>query len=131
RGECCARGNGCPWDEVTCSNAPSGGQLGVLQWVGNSGRPWDGGAYIKAALGGHLGLLQWAGSHGCSHGCQWDEETCSSANRGGTLKYCNGHFEVFQWARRNGCPCDEAASSNAASGRHLEALQWARNNRCP
>ncbi|CAN0438640.1 unnamed protein product, partial [Ectocarpus fasciculatus] len=40
----------------------------------------------------------------------------------------NGHLEVLQWARNNGCPWDEKTCSWAAGNGHLEVLQWARNN---
>lgn len=51
------------------------------------------------------GVLQWARANGCP----WNEETCSSAARG-------GHLGVLQWARRHGCPWNAATCSFAAGG---------------
>ena len=42
-----------------------------------------------------------------------------------------GHLDVLQWARANGCPWDESTSHAAACDGHLEMLQWARANGCP
>ena len=38
-------------------------------------------------------VLQWARTHGC----QWDDITCSEAALG-------GHLAVIQWARAQNCP---------------------------
>ena len=41
---------------------------------------------------------RWEGTWRCPrgpNGCDWDEETCSEA--------AEGHLEVLQWARQNGC----------------------------
>jgi hypothetical protein len=43
----------------------------------------------------------------------------------------NGHMEVLQWARANGCPWDWRTCATAAYNGHLEVLQWARVNGCP
>ena len=40
----------------------------------------------------------------------------------------NGYFEVFQWARNDGCAWD--GGTCAAMNGHLEVLQLARNNGC-
>ena len=42
----------------------------------------------------------------------------------------NGHLEVLQWARNNGCDWDSDTCACAAQNGHLEVLQWARNNGC-
>ena len=34
-----------------------------------------------------------------------------------------GHLEVLQWARRNGCPWEETTCSGAAGQGHMEVLQ--------
>ena len=65
-------------------------------------------------------MLQWARANGCP----WDEETCSTAARGGQL-------EVLQWLRANGCPWDEKTCARAVDIRHLEMLKWARANGAP
>jgi len=39
---------------------------------------------------------------------------------------------VLQWARENGCPCDETTCvSHAACGGQLEVLKWAREQGWP
>jgi hypothetical protein len=43
----------------------------------------------------------------------------------------NGHLEVLQWARTDGCPWDPSTCSRAAYNGNLEILQWARVNGCP
>ncbi|CAB1108101.1 unnamed protein product [Ectocarpus sp. CCAP 1310/34] len=43
----------------------------------------------------------------------------------------NGHLESLEWARNNGCPRDETTCSEAASGGHLDVLQLARSSECP
>ena len=43
----------------------------------------------------------------------------------------SGNLRIFQWARENGCPWDEATCSFAAREGHLHILQWARENGCP
>jgi len=40
----------------------------------------------------------------------------------------NGHLEVLQWARQNGCEWDPWTCCWAAKNGHLEVLQWARQN---
>jgi len=51
-----------------------------------------------------------------THGCQWDENTCTNAAAGGRLK-------VLQWARANGCPWDKGSCSYAARNGDLDMLQ--------
>ncbi|MDA9099060.1 hypothetical protein N9L76_09015 [bacterium] len=41
--------------------------------------------------------------------CPWDYETWNRAAR-------EGHLEVLQWARANGCPWDEYTCGAAACG---------------
>ena len=36
-----AHENGCPWDEMTCSFAASGGHLEMLKYAHENGCPWD------------------------------------------------------------------------------------------
>jgi hypothetical protein len=54
----------------------------------------------------------------------WNEWTCVYAAQ-------NGHLDVLQWARQNGCPWDEETCAFAAQNGHLDVLQWARQNGCP
>jgi hypothetical protein len=42
-----------------------------------------------------------------------------------------GHLAVLQWARQHGCPWDEETCAWAAEGGHLELLRWARQQGCP
>src|SRR5579872_5613578 len=42
----------------------------------------------------------------------------------------NGHLEVLQWARTNGCPWNLWTCAGAARNGHLKCLQWARTNGC-
>ena len=59
-----ARENGCPWDEMTCANAASGGHLEMLKWARENGCPWDENTCANAASGGHLDVLKWARENG-------------------------------------------------------------------
>ena len=43
----------------------------------------------------------------------------------------NGHLEVLQWAREQGCPWDFMTICAAEQNGHLEVLQWAREHGCP
>ena len=36
-----AHENGCPWDEVTCSEAAENGHLECLKYAHENGCPWD------------------------------------------------------------------------------------------
>ena len=42
-----------------------------------------------------------------------------------------GHLEVLQWARGEGCRWDIYTCLEAAAEGHLEVLQWAREQGCP
>ena len=42
-----------------------------------------------------------------------------------------GHLEVLQWARANGCPWDRWTCFYAEAKGHLKVLEWARANGCP
>ena len=54
----------------------------------------------------------------------YHENTCSRAAE-------EGHLEVLQWARSEGCPWDNRTCSEAAGGGRLAVLQWARSQGCP
>ena len=43
----------------------------------------------------------------------------------------NGHLEVLQWLRANGCPWNANTCAWAARNGHLELMNWARVNGCP
>ncbi|CAM9923787.1 unnamed protein product, partial [Ectocarpus sp. 8 AP-2014] len=40
----------------------------------------------------------------------------------------NGHLEVLQWARSNGCPWDKDDCVHRAQGTHDHVCAWIRNN---
>ena len=42
----------------------------------------------------------------------------------------DGHLNVLQWARANGCEWDANVCAQAAEGGHLEVLKWAHLNGC-
>lgn len=42
-----------------------------------------------------------------------------------------GHLKILQWLRASGCPWDEWTCAYAAGAGHLEVLQWAIANGCP
>src|SRR5690242_11913402 len=78
----------------TCTNAASGGQLVLIQWLHENGCPWDNEDICdEAAIGGHLELLQWIHEKGWP----WKAFTCTAEATG-------GHHEVVQWLHNNGCP---------------------------
>ena len=43
----------------------------------------------------------------------------------------NGHLNILQYARENGCPWNKETCANAARYDHLNILQWAREHGCP
>ena len=53
----------------------------------------------------------------------WDKITCMFAAK-------EGHLEVLQWARANGCPWHKFTCRWAAELGHLEILKWPRANGC-
>eukprot|EP00903_Cladosiphon_okamuranus_P008305 g7989.t3 len=114
------RQTGCPWDGETCCGAAERGHLDVLQWARENGCPWDKRTCARAALKGHLDVLKWARENGCP----WDKYTCLNAAAG-------GHLDLLKWARDNGCRWDHETCWKAAEGGHLDVLRWARGNGCP
>eukprot|EP00873_Tetraselmis_striata_P038495 jgi/Tetstr1/458759/TSEL_045144.t1 len=56
--------------------------------------------------------------------CEW------AANCGAAAAQ-EGHLDVLQWAREQGCPWDEVTCAEAAGEGNLEVLQWARAQGCP
>ena len=84
----CARHGGCPWDEMICMLAASGGHLEALQYARAQGCPWDEKVSAAAAVGGKLDVLQWCRAQGCP----WDSEVCAAAALGGNL-------EILMWCR--------------------------------
>ena len=55
---------------------------------------------------------------------EWNSWTCRRAAE-------NGHLDVLQWARENGCEWDYWTCCRAADNGHLYVLKWARENGCP
>ena len=43
----------------------------------------------------------------------------------------NGHLEMLQWARANGCPWNWLTCANAKAKGHFELLSWAKANGAP
>jgi hypothetical protein len=142
-----ARESGCPWNELTCTNAAWNGHLLVLKWLHEAGYPLNESICWNAAENGQLEVLQWARQVGCldetSHGL-----ACRYAAKGGQLEVLKwlyeiecveyesmwqyaaekGHLEVLQWAHRAGHISEahnEPICQHAAKGGHLVILQWA------
>jgi len=141
---------GCPWDEWACAGAAEHGHFALLRWLISQGCPWDTYTYAGAAWQGRLDVLQWlmALPQACaltapyigqmaaqgghlevlkwlhSHGCPWDEATCSAAARGGQL-------DVLKWLRQHDCPWNEDTCAMAAHEGHLEVLKWLREQTPP
>jgi hypothetical protein len=104
--------------------------------------------YSIAAENDQLDTLKWARHIGR---CEWDENACAHAARGGhihilkwlrdnncpwdrwTCAYAagGGYLDILKWAHKNGCEWSEEICSGAAHSGHLEILQWARENGCP
>jgi hypothetical protein len=76
-------------------NAIRGGKLEVLQWLYTRHHADIPSTYLcaSAAQYGQLHILQWLRAIGCA----WDVKVIVFAHD-------NGHYEVAQWARENGCP---------------------------
>ena len=43
----------------------------------------------------------------------------------------NGHLDVLQWLREQGCDWNEGTCGGAAAGGHLDVLRWAVENGAP
>lgn len=116
-----ARKTGCPWDKQTCAKTTGGGHLDCLEYAHVKGCEWDERTCVEAAGGGHLMCLKYAHVKGCPwtnadtwtegsmrdhldhcgcDGCPQYTNTCIVAAKG-------GHLHCFEYALRNGCPCDE------------------------
>ena len=136
--------------EWATAEAASRGYSHMLEWLVEQGCPWKATTeeMLKAVERGCLTTVKLASEKGC----KWDSWTCYTAA-------LNGHFDVFKWALRNGCPCDdtfttanlaqngelemlkvarkygcpwdERTCANAAENGHLEVLKWAKENGCP
>lgn len=136
--------------EWATAEAASRGYSHMLEWLLEQGCPWKVTTeeMLKAVERGCLTTVKLASEKGC----KWDIWTCYTAA-------LNGHFDIFQWALANGCPCDdtfttanlaqngeletlkvarkylcpwdERTCANAAENGHLEVLKWAKENGCP
>jgi Ankyrin repeats (3 copies) len=140
-------GNGCPWDEYTCTDAAMNGHLDCLKYAHENGCPWSVLTCSEAAKNGHMDCLKYLHENGC----RWNETTSSNAAKNGhldCLKYAhengcpwnkwtcseaawNGHLECLKYAHENGCPWNKRTCSEAAWNGHLECLKYAHENGCP
>jgi hypothetical protein len=55
--------------------------------------------------------------------CPWNYVVAAAAEE--------GHFDLLEWAQKNGCPWNARTCIAAAEMAHLTILQWARENGCP
>ncbi|CAB9530144.1 ankyrin repeat protein [Seminavis robusta] len=83
---------------------------------------------VIATIGNTM-VMQWVRQNGLNpfipwESFPWNEMTSAYAAE-------NGHLELLQWLKENGCPWDSWTCHRAASGGHLEILKWARENGCP
>lgn len=118
-------GNVCPWDETTCAKAAEYNNLDILKWAYDNGCPWNSTVYEYAAQCSNFDILDYA----YKKKCPWNIYVCQIAARCANLdvlkwarmrfsdnKYLwdfrtcfeaayNGHFDVSDWLRENGCAC--------------------------
>jgi hypothetical protein len=77
-------------------------------------------------------LCSWSAGNGHMEVLQWARANgCPWNWRTCAAAARNGHLDVLQWARANGCPWNEWTCSWSARNGHLEVLKWARANGCP
>ena len=119
------RGGKLSRQEDLCEAAARGGHLEELKLLCAEGWPLDSHTCRAAhTVGQRMTEISRCCSICAPTAAPWDVYTCQYAAM-------EGHLEVLQWVRANGCPWDERTCGWAAWGGHLELLQWARANGCP
>ncbi|CAN0160045.1 unnamed protein product, partial [Ectocarpus sp. 12 AP-2014] len=119
-----ARASGLGWGPSVCARAASGGHLATLRYARALGCPWDWTCCALAttkALVPVSAMIQWAASQPAS--------SSSSVVADDPLR--PKRLEVLKWCRENGCPWDEATTSEAAREGNMEILRYAVGNGCP
>ncbi|CBJ25937.1 conserved unknown protein [Ectocarpus siliculosus] len=119
-----ARASGLGWGPSVCARAASGGHLATLRYARALGCPWDWTCCALAttkALVPVSAMIQWAASQPAS----------SSSSVVGDDPLRPKRLEVLKWCRENGCPWDEATTSEAAREGNMEILRYAVGNGCP
>lgn len=94
-----------------------------LAWARSNGVPWSKWTAMCIAQVGNVEVLKWARGAREIPCIPWDEHVCAQAAG-------NGHIDVLQYARDQGCDWDQNTCASAAGGGHLELLQWARAQGC-
>ena len=91
-----------------CSSAAAHGSIPALQYLRDHDSQWNETLFGSASLNDHMFVARW-----------WEKAAM------------NGHVNVLQWCRENGCPWDDATCYYAANGGHLNVLQWCLESGCP
>lgn len=90
------RGQGCEWNELTCTAAAWEGHLEVLRYAREHGCPWDELTCSSAAGGGRTEVLRYAREQGCP----WDEWTARQQHLMGIFRNCAGQGRaVVPWTK--------------------------------
>ena len=118
-----ARLNGCPWGDGTCIDAAYGGDIEILQWARQQDPscPWGESTFASAAACGQVETLEWL----YRKNCPWDEWTCA-----GLAEPC-WWVDPLKWVREKGCPWNVQTCIRARTEGHMEVLEWAKRNGCP
>src|SRR5690606_9085480 len=106
--------NGFPMQKVDCTELARYGHLECLKWAVANGHRVTKKACVAAAGMGHLSVLRWL--HEEAH-CEWDGDTLAEALS------CR-HWELFEWARKHGCPANSSTRAVAEKRGYAEILQW-------
>lgn len=140
----------CDLDEHVCSEAAAAGQLDLLAWLlgRNEAACRDEETAHSAALSGQHAVLAWAAAHGChlsadvmaaaaSSGCPRSvsillEAGCPADEEACSEAASGGHTPILKLLRAGDSPAPWSAATcaEAASGGHLETLQWLRSAGC-
>ena len=106
-----------PLSSHVAANLAGNGQFEALKWVFSLGCPlneWDSEKYTYTINGS---------TFTCSMTARMDGWTCSRAAR-------DGHLDILQWLREQGCPFAKDICKYAAMSDNLDILKWLQSLGC-
>ena len=108
-----------------CNVAARYNQLQALKWLIENGYQMKSWIINTAAHHGHLIMVK---RLRYQYHCDWSEETCVSAARG-------GHLKLLQWLHKHHCPWNcftlTTAMSYGMRIKNLELAKWVSSQGCP
>jgi hypothetical protein len=106
-----AHENGCPWDEVTCTNAVINDSLACLRYAHENGCPWGPEAYMNARASS--ACYRYLRDNDCPEG----EASCIAAAKAGDL----ARLKVLH---ESGCTINRLVWEAAVEGNHLHVVKY-------